>query len=123
MRSALPRGDVGRRCSTPLTSPIDDRLDSIGRCRGVLVLPDPHDRPSGVRQRVVVAPVASDIPIELCLPVVAVGARSRAVLWAPVPEAAVDEHGHARTREDDVGATAKALHGCYALSESIPAAM
>ena len=99
-------GDVGRRCWTPWSSPIDDRLDSIGRRIGVLVLPDPHDRPSGVGQRVVVAPVASDIPIELCLPVVAVGARSRAVLWASVPEAAIDEHGHARPREHDIGATA-----------------
>jgi hypothetical protein len=106
-----------------LTSAIDDRLDSIGRRRRVFVLPDPHDCPSGVAQRLIVAPVASDIPIELCLPVVAVGARSRAVLWAPVPETAVDEDGHARAHEHHVGATAKPLHWGRPLSESIPAAM
>lgn len=67
------------------------------------MLPDPDNCPAGVGQCLVGAAVASHVRVELLLPPGAVGLWHRAVLWAAMPEASVDEHGDLRPYEDDVG--------------------
>lgn len=48
------------------------------------------------------AHVAITVPRELRSPIVAVAPRHGAVLWAAVPEAAIDEDGEFRSREGDI---------------------
>ena len=71
----------------------EDRFDAVRSTPDVLVLPDSYDGPAGGRQSVIVAAVASDVAIELDLPVVAVRAWARPMLGTPVPKAPIDEDG------------------------------
>ena len=74
--------------------------------RGALgrdVLPDPQDGPAGAGQELLDPAVSGGDAFELGQPVVGVCAWPRAVPAARVPEATVDEHGHAVPGEDDVG--------------------
>lgn len=69
-----------------------------------VVLPDPHDGPPGLGERCIDPTVALDVRSELWHPVLEVRLRDVLVVWATVPEAAIDEDGDLPTREDDIGA-------------------
>ena len=58
--------------------------------------------PPGGGQGLIDPVIASHVAVELRPPVVAVGAGAGPVLWAPMPEAAVDEDGDPPPREDDI---------------------
>ena len=73
-----------------------------------LVLPDPDDLPAVVGETAVGGAVALDVGRELGRPPLPVVPRRRPVPRALVPEAAVDEHHHARAGEHDVAAGAQA---------------
>src|SRR5829696_904503 len=94
---------------TALTSPRWSERGSIRR-RGsvsdlgyVLVLPGAEHLPSVTCERAVDSTVSGDVASELRLPVRGVRPWRVAVVRAAVPEAAVDEDGEARAREDHVG--------------------
>ena len=72
------------------------------------MFPDPDHTPAARDERLVVAAVAGNIDRKLGSPPFPVRTWKVSVLRARVPEASVDEHGHSRTREHDVGAAADA---------------
>lgn len=73
-----------------------DPRDTTCRLGGGLVLPDPHARPALRGESPVGVAVAAAVRLDLFAPPRRVRARLTRVLRAPVPEAAVDEHGDAR---------------------------
>jgi hypothetical protein len=82
------------------------RDDDVGRGFGPLMLPDTHHRPSLRPKPPVSVAVATTVAGELGGPELGVRLRVGGVLWAGVPEAAIDEHSNSLTREDDVGPSA-----------------
>jgi hypothetical protein len=76
--------------------------DPVDRIRDCLVLPQPHDRPSGRRQSSGIARVALAITCQFWRPIPLVGRWLPPVLGAAVPEAAVHEDGDLALREDNV---------------------
>jgi len=86
----------------------DGLYDSPRGFGGRFVLPDSDDLPSGGLERGIVGAIASDVARELRLPEADVRLRMGRVFGAAVPEAAVDEHRHARGSEHEVGTDAAA---------------
>lgn len=66
------------------------------------MFPDPQDDPTCFRQNGRLFDVAFPGPADLRFPEVAIRDRHLAMLGAPVPKAAVDEHDDLPTGEDDV---------------------
>ena len=87
----------------------NSRDPACGICRW-LVLPHPNHGPSRVVQLGIVEPVTLYVSSDLRAPVGGVGSRARSVLWTPVPEAAVHEHGNLLAAKDDVRPTSQSLH-------------
>jgi hypothetical protein len=75
---------------------------------GVFVFPDSDNGPSGRSKRAFIRDVSLPVGVEFAGPPFDVGLRERGVFGASVPEAAIDEHDHARDREDDVCLAPKA---------------
>jgi hypothetical protein len=75
------------------------------------MLPDSDNGPAGHFKLTVGVCVALTVASDLRLPIPIVDPRLVAVVWAAVPEAAIDEHGHARTREDDIDGPAQPVKG------------
>ena len=73
----------------------------------LLMFPDTDRQPSEFDQRFVVAAVSGDISVQLCFPPSPVGFRQYPVVWATVPETAVEEYGDTRPCEHHVGCTRK----------------
>lgn len=111
-RQRTPDQHVGRR-----TSVEDGGANALGGGDRVLVLPHTYDVPTATGQRIVGVPVTCDIGVELDCPPGAVGAGGGAVLGAPVPEAAVDEHRHLGRTENHIGASAPP--GCGGAVETV----
>ncbi len=77
------------------------------------MLPDSHDEPAGAGQKPSGLVVPAAVPGDLVGPVPAVDVvRAAAVLWAPVPEAAIDENRHTGRAEHNVGFAPEAWQGC-----------
>jgi hypothetical protein len=70
------------------------------------MLPNPHDFPTGGFERLVIPSIPGYVAFKLGGPIVGVCPRGHPVDRAAMPEAAVDEHGDALGREDDVGPAA-----------------
>jgi hypothetical protein len=74
-------------------------------CRvfGRFVFPHSDSKPAGVGKTLVCLAVATLVAFDLGRPVIRIGLRcSASVLWATVPEAAVNEYGHAGGPEHQV---------------------
>lgn len=69
----------------------------------ILVRPKAKHVPVGISQRLIDCSIALPVGCQLCLPILPVGAGQRAMVGTAMPEAAVDEDGDARLREDDIG--------------------
>lgn len=92
---------VGRRRSSSL----NQRSDLRGGADGILMLPDPDNRPAGFNQPRVRVRITPLVRLDLGAPVIRIGLRVDPVLRTAVPEAAVDEHGNPSPREDHVRAS------------------
>ena len=88
--------------------------------RRVLMFPEPEDRPSCGGKPLIGVPIASAVPGDLLFPVVGVGRSLGVVLWAAVPEAAVEEDRDALSGEDHVSSAPKVRKGpgSYPVSKS-----
>lgn len=104
--------DCARESEAPssacgLSAPLGFRSDHLchfqGDFSGRFVLPVSEHRPPVGLEPSRGFGVARTIANDLVVPVVDVGCRAPVVLRAPVPIAAVDEHGHPCARECDVG--------------------
>jgi hypothetical protein len=73
------------------------------------VFPETDDSPTGGTEGPFGGNVTFAIPAEFWEPVCTVGTWIAAVLWATVPEAAVNENSQTRAAEDKVRATGKRL--------------
>jgi len=82
------------------------------------MFPNSHDRPSGGGQCAFVFEITSAGGLQLVSPPIGVGLWEGGVLGAPVPKAAVHEHGHMRAREDYVGLAAESGHRPTVLEEA-----
>jgi hypothetical protein len=80
----------------------NDGLDQICSLCDIHVLPDADHVPTVLHERSIHPTVALGVLGELRHPVVTVALGDLLMDRAAVPEAAVDEHGHLRSREDDV---------------------
>lgn len=96
-------------CS-PIVEPsgVEHQLQPINCPVDALVLPCPDHRPSECDQCLGIPAVASHVRRKLLSPPGSVVPWCGAMLWAAVPEAAVDEHDDLRAGEDDVPATSQA---------------
>ncbi len=81
-------------------------LDRTGHpeCRlfGILVFPHPNHRPSRRCQSLISVTVTLDCATQLVAPPLSVASRDASVLWAAVPEAAIDEDGYPWPDKRDV---------------------
>lgn len=68
-----------------------------------LVLPQADHLPTSLCESNIRGTVTFDVPAKLWRPIPFVGRRIAAMLWANMPEAAVDEDRDLSSREDDVG--------------------
>ncbi len=110
LRPRSPRAPGGTGlCSGDQVAPnreltsVEGLFDGASSLWGGNVLPDAHRRPSSPPELLVCVPVPLHVPLDLLRPVPGVGAVStNAMLRTTVPEAAVDEHCHLYSREDDV---------------------
>lgn len=82
-------------------------LNAIGNDHRILVLPGSHHQPAGLTERYIVAPVTGNVGSKLGAPPIGVRLWSHCVLWASVPEAAVNEDRDLRPSQCDIGATRK----------------
>ena len=82
------------------------------------MVPNSQDSPSGGGQCAFVFEITSAGGLQLVSPPVGVGLGEGGVLGAPVPKAAVDEHGHTGAGEDDVGLAAESGHRPTVLEEA-----
>jgi len=82
------------------------------------MFPNSQDRPSGGGQCAFVFEITSAGGLQLAGPPLGVGLGEGGVLGAPVPKAAVHEHGHTRAREDDVGLAAESGYRPTVLEEA-----
>jgi hypothetical protein len=88
------------------------------------MFPDAEDTPASVLKDRRLPEIALSGPADLRFPELAVGGGHFPVLWASMPEAAVDEHGDLTTRKDNVRADPFAAnHEGKILSKSEPGAM
>lgn len=65
--------------------------------------PRPKDAPTSIAQRFVDCSIALSVGRQLRPPILPIGAGQRAMVGTAMPEAAVDEDGDARLREDYIG--------------------
>jgi hypothetical protein len=96
--------------SSLIESPTNSNLDAICRVDDRLVLPDANHEPTVPCQTGIVPSIASDVRRELRRPVVGVLLRGFVVKWAHMPEASINEHCDATTREADVDADTRSRH-------------
>ena len=82
-------------------------LNAISNDRRILVLPGSDHQPAGLTERHIVAPVTGDVGFKLRAPPIGVRFWSYCVLWASVPEAAVNKDRDLRPSQCDVGPTRK----------------
>lgn len=88
------------------------------------MLPDPQHSPACIGQCSVHAPVALDVPQQLWNPVLAIALWDLLVIWAPMPEASVDEHCQPASSEHDVRAHAHSIDSeQQVLPEPMPSVM
>ena len=100
----------------------DSGLYAPGSLGRHLVLPYPDDDPPCGREGDIVAAIASDIPVELLTPPLAVGLGCLTMQRTAVPEASVDEHRDTSTCEDDIGSHEHRVnHEAEVLAEPEPA--
>jgi len=83
-------------------SPANDSSEVIGCGSRILVLPNANDHPACLNQSPVDNEVTLVVSLDLRPPIVGVSARRDEVLRAAMPEAAINENGHARPAEYDV---------------------
>lgn len=69
----------------------------------IVMRPKPKHVPAGISQRLVDRSIALSVGCQLRLPILPVGAGHGPMVGTAMPEAAVDEDGDARLREDDIG--------------------
>ena len=84
--------------------------DSVGDLLGAVMLPTSDHQPSVGRQLLVDSPIPLLVCGELWSPVRDVRSRRRAMKWASVPEASINEDCDPRAREDYVGMDEKPAH-------------
>jgi len=96
---------IGPSARPDATAPLS--LDDLGNVRRVLVLPRSDDGPTCLSQAVFRQAVPLDVGVELGSPPLGVRLGGDGVLWATVPEAAVDEDGDSGPREGDIGSARK----------------
>lgn len=110
--AAVPRRGLSR----------EDPDDPVRGIHGHLVLPNPDYGPSGCAECGLVKAVTLDVSSNLRAPIGGVGSGAGPVLWAVVPEAAIDEDGNLLATEDDVGPAAQALQwsGVDSIAEATP---
>lgn len=87
----------------------DDEGHALGGIVRILVLPHPHAQPASFCQELVGFPVPLHVSLKLGRPIVRVGSRLRGVFRALMPEATIDEYGHARRTEHQVGGATHSL--------------
>lgn len=88
-------------------------MNSLSGIEGILVLPDPQADPSGFSKLLIGFLITLSISPHLLRPELSIRGSDGVVLWAPVPEASVDEDCDPRPPEDEVGGTAQTLQrGC-----------
>lgn len=69
------------------------------------MLPNSNDLPASLRKTPIGVPVSSLVRFELLAPELGVVLGPGRMLWAPMPEAAIDEDRHPCRPEDDVRTT------------------
>lgn len=99
---------LGLRSGGYLPEPQRDGLSNIGRG---LVLPESQDRPPSLAKPLIRVPVSLSVAFDLLAPEVGVRPRPGCMFRTAVPEATVDESGHACASEDDVGPSSDAGDG------------
>lgn len=106
-RHGLPGEDFG------------DPVRSLGSC---LVLPDPDYGPSSGAERSIIEPITLFVSGDLGAPIRSIGLGSRPVVWAPVPEAAIDKDDHSLAAKDDVCPATEVLDRLrvHAVSKAAP---
>ena len=90
-------------------SPVERLEHPMSHGRGVpvnLEIPETQHRPASLREGLVLPRVASDVPLDLLVPVARPSARLP-LTRVSVPERAVDEHGDLPAREGDVDPAAR----------------
>ena len=83
-------------------------LDAMSRLQRRLVLPHPHDDPTGRHELLIGVTVTTLIQRHLPSPILRVGACHRVVFRTSVPEAAIEEHGDPLTAEYQIRGPSKA---------------
>lgn len=73
------------------------------------MLPDVHGPPPENPQLIIDTAVTLPVPLDLVDPPVPVCLRDSEVVWAAVPEAAIDEDSDTDPKQDDVGAARQAV--------------
>ena len=68
-----------------------------------VMLPDSKDQPALIAKHFPLSLVTRNVRVNFLPPPRGIGARGYKVLFAAVPEAAIDKHAHLGTRKDDVG--------------------
>jgi len=101
-RARASSGGTTSTCTKASPLRRQGRYDPLDRDLGCDVFPDAHDRPTGFAERVVHSTVPGDVGRELRHPVVPVALGHVLVVWAAVPEAAIDEHRHPPRGEHDI---------------------
>jgi hypothetical protein len=86
------------------------------------VFPNPNDGPARSSKLSVIPTIARDVAIELRGPVAGIRSWFGSVVWAPVPETAINEDDHAGGGEDDI-APAPDTRGSESLAEPQAATM
>lgn len=81
------------------------------------MLPDAQDGPPRCLKGFGVASVAGYIALQLASPPIPVGYRTGGMVWAAVPEAAVDKDSEPNPRKDDIRLAADALNRTAVLPE------
>lgn len=100
---SLPRAALG-------AATLEDANHAIRNTLHGHMLPRADDGPPAAAQRARYPAISAPVGRELPLPELRVRLRRRSVKGAPMPEAAVDEHGDAQRREDDVGSDPERTH-------------
>lgn len=78
------------------------------------MLPDPENRPTSGSEAVGVESVASDVVVELAVPVLGVRTSGQAAMrWASVPEASINEHCNLAPGKHNIGSRASRTSNVY----------
>jgi hypothetical protein len=89
-------------CATACSTLIDSCCNAVRHNHGLFVLPCTDHTPPRLAKRRINRRITLSIPLDLRTPVRGVRAWRRVVIWAPMPEAAVDEHSYTRAGEKQV---------------------